>query len=85
VAVQLNVDGCRKLLFFRSGLRRISYDPPHVRVEMLKNAGVFPATQFSQGADRCSPQVSIPELCHGFSRETSLRTIHRIREKAPPV
>src|SRR6516225_357317 len=41
VAVQLNVDGYRNLLFFRSGLQRISYDPRHVRVEMLKTQAFF--------------------------------------------
>jgi len=29
------------LLFFRSGLQRISYDPRHVRVEMLKTQAFF--------------------------------------------
>jgi len=31
----------KSLLFFRSGLQRISYDPRHVRVEMLKTQAFF--------------------------------------------
>src|SRR5262252_7720158 len=41
VAIQLNVDGYRNLLVFRSGFQRISYSPRHARVEMLKAQAFF--------------------------------------------